>query len=142
ILWGGLHGIALAIDKFMKEFIKLPDNRFIKILGVIITFHFVCFCWIFFRAENMSVAGSVISQIATRFSPGIFPAFVAGYKNILLVMLLGYALHFVPRRIELTGMNWLTRMPLAAKVAMMVIVIVVVIQAKSSEIQPFIYFQF
>lgn len=142
IIWGGLHGIALAIDKFIKEFFKIPDNRFVKILGVLITFHFVCFCWIFFRADNMQIAGSVISQIALHFSPGIFLKFVEGYKNILLMMLLGYALHFIPKNFELKAMQWVTDIPLAAKVAVVVCAIVLVIQMKSADIQPFIYFQF
>jgi D-alanyl-lipoteichoic acid acyltransferase DltB (MBOAT superfamily) len=142
ILWGALHGIALSIDKMFKEFFKIPDTRFFKILGILLTFHFVCFCWIFFRAENMQVAGAVISQIATHFTPGIFFDFVAGYKNILLVMLLGYLLHFIPRNAELKVMDWVTQMPLAGKVALVVATIVLVIQMKGTGIQPFIYFQF
>ena len=142
ILWGALHGAALAVDKFVKEFFNIPQNRLTKILGVLLTFHFVCFCWIFFRADNMMIAGNVISQIATHFSPGIFLDFIHGYRSILLVMLLGYMLHFIPRQFELKSMEWLTDIPLGVKLAMMVAVIVLVIQVKSSEIQPFIYFQF
>ena len=142
ILWGALHGVALAIDKFIKEFFKIPDNRFFKLLGILLTFHFVCFCWIFFRADNMQIAGGVISQIAMHFNPGILPAFVAGYKNILVIMLMGYILHFIPRQYEVKAMNVVTEMPLGAKVALVVATIVLVIQMKSADIQPFIYFQF
>lgn len=142
ILWGMLHGVALGIDKFMKEFIKVPDNRLFKILGVLFTFHFVCFCWIFFRADNMQIAGHVISQIALHFTPSVFFDFVVGYKNVLLLMLLGYLLHFAPQGLELRARNWVTEMPLVAKVAVMVMVVILVVQFKSSDIQPFIYFQF
>ena len=142
ILWGALHGVALGIDKFIKEFFKIPDNRFFKIAGVLLTFHFVCFCWIFFRAENMQVAGSVISQIALHFTPSIFFDFITGYKNILLIMLLGYALHFIPKNIELKAQYFVAKMPLTGKVALVVSMIVILIQVKSSNVQPFIYFQF
>ncbi len=142
VLWGALHGVALGIDKFIKEQFKIPDTKFFKIAGVFITFHFVCFCWIFFRADTMALAGDVLSQIAFHFTPSVFFSFITGYKNILLVMLLGYVLHFVPKNIELKTRAWVTDMPLQAKVALMVAVIVLVIQVKSSEIQPFIYFQF
>ena len=142
VLWGALHGVALGIDKFVKEFFKIPDTKFFKVLGVLLTFHFVCFCWIFFRADTMELAGSVISQIALHFTPSIFFDFVTGYKNILVVMLMGYALHFIPKNIELKAQNFVTDMPLAAKVTMVVAMIVVLIQVKSSDIQPFIYFQF
>lgn len=142
ILWGALHGVALGIDKFIKEFFKIPDNIFIKIAGVILTFHFVCFCWIFFRADDMQTAGVVLSQIVSHFTPSVFLDFISGYKNILLVMLLGYILHFIPRKLELSAHQWVIDLPLTAKVAVMVAVIVLVVQFKGSEIQPFIYFQF
>jgi alginate O-acetyltransferase complex protein AlgI len=142
ILWGALHGVALGIDKFIKEFFKIPDTRFFKIAGVLLTFHFVCFCWIFFRADDMQQAGSVISQIAFHFTPSIFFDFITGYRNILLVMAMGYMLHFVPKNIELKAQNLVTNMPLAGKVALVVSMIVILIQVKSSNVQPFIYFQF
>lgn len=142
VLWGALHGIALGIDKFIKEFFKVPDTKFFKVAGVLITFHFVCFCWIFFRADTMQLAGQVISQIAWHFTPSVFFDFITGYRNILLVMLLGYVLHFIPKNIELKAQALVTEMPLVAKVAMVVLMIVVLIQVKSSDIQPFIYFQF
>ena len=137
-----MHGVALAIDKFIKEFFKIPNTRFFKIAGVLLTFHFVCFCWIFFRADNMQIAGDVISRIALHFTPSVFPAFIAGYRSILLVMLMGYILHFIPRKYEVMAMNWVVEMPLPAKVAFVVSAIVLVIQVKSAGIQPFIYFQF
>ena len=111
-------------------------------MGVLLTFHFVCFCWIFFRADSMPLAGSVISRIALHFTPSILPAFLAGYQKILLIMLMGYALHFIPRKYEVMAMNWVVEMPLPAKVAFVVSAIVLVIQVKSAGVQPFIYFQF
>lgn len=142
ILWGALHGVALGIDKFIKEFFKIPDTKFFKIAGVLLTFHFVCFCWIFFRAGDMQIAGSVISQIALHFTPSVFFDFITGYRNILLVMMMGYMLHFVPKNIELKAQNFVTEMPLTGKVALVVSMIVILIQVKSSNVQPFIYFQF
>ncbi len=142
ILWGALHGIALGIDKYVKEFIKIPDTKLMKVLGVIFTFHFVCFCWIFFRAEDMVKAGEVLTQITRHFTPSIFFEFVSGYQKVLFVMLLGFILHFLPRSMELKAQGWVTDFPLAGKVAILAAVVILVIQVKSSEIQPFIYFQF
>jgi hypothetical protein len=90
----------------------------------------------------MQIAGDVISRISLHFTPSVFPSFVAGYRNILLVMLMGYVLHFIPRKYEVIAMNWVVEMPLPAKVAFVVSAIVLVIQVKSAGIQPFIYFQF
>jgi D-alanyl-lipoteichoic acid acyltransferase DltB (MBOAT superfamily) len=146
ILWGGLHGAALAIHKaFSTNLLKpLPPkwNSALNALGILLTFHFVCFCWIFFRAPDMATVGQVLSQIFGHFSPHVFQEFVSGYKIVLMLMAIGYALHFIPRSIEIQAEQLVIRMPLALKTVLLVAMIVLVIQTKSAGIQPFIYFQF
>lgn len=144
ILWGALHGAGLALHKVYMEFFGKQGraSRWMKWAGALLTFHFVCFCWIFFRAADMQHAGDVISQIGTHFSPGIFPQFLSGYPEIVGLMVLGYTLHFLPESLEQRWKNLLTNMPLFAQAAVIVSVILIVIQVKSAGIQPFIYFQF
>src|SRR5260221_14187258 len=66
ILWGGLHGLGLAIHKYLTS-MKLPwfekESWCTKLAGVLLTFHFVSFCWIFFHAISMVAAGEMIWQI-------------------------------------------------------------------------------
>ncbi len=149
VLWGAMHGIALAGHKlYLEIFPARTENNspvrslLITTLSVIITFHFVCFCWIFFRADNMEVAGQMIRQILFHFNPQIFFDFVGGYKNVLLIMLFGYSLHFIPKSVELKTEHNVMRLPILLKVVFLVLVIFLIVQFKSSEIQPFIYFQF
>lgn len=142
VLWGALHGLGLALDKLFNTAIKFKKNAFTRILGIIFTFHFVCFCWIFFRAGDMKIARQVITQIVTKFSPQVMSSFISGYSGVLFLMALGFILHFIPKRIDAKTQEIVTRLPLFAKVTLLIITIVIVIQVKSSEIQPFIYFQF
>ncbi len=146
ILWGGLHGVALAIHKAFSTLplkpIPVKWNGVINILGILLTFHFVCFCWIFFRSPDMATAGQVITQIFSHFSPQVFFEFVSGYKIVLMLMVIGYGLHFIPKSIEIKTEEVVTNMPLALKTVLLVSMIVLVIQTKSAGIQPFIYFQF
>jgi hypothetical protein len=90
----------------------------------------------------MQSATDMINQITHHLSPHIIFEFIAGYKAVVLLMLIGYLMHFAPRNIEFALQEKLTSMPLAYKAAFMLIIIVVVIQTKSAGIQPFIYFQF
>jgi hypothetical protein len=125
---------------------KLPwfenESGWTKLVGVLLTFHFVCFCWIFFRAGSMETAGQMIWQIAAHFSPQVFGDFVTGYSTVLWLMVLGYVLHFLPHSLELKAEQFVTAMPMAGKVALTVAIIVLVMETKSAGIQPFIYFQF
>jgi len=142
VIWGALHGLGLAIEKFINSIISIPKNKLTRILGVIITFHFVCFSWIFFRADNMTVVKSVLTQITTAFHAGIFADFVKGYPYILMLMVLGYILHFIPSSIEKYTEQLVIKSPFILKVTYLLVIVFIVIQIKSSEIQPFIYFQF
>jgi alginate O-acetyltransferase complex protein AlgI len=146
ILWGGLHGMALAFHKaFSSITIKeIPArwNGVLNFLSVLVTFHFVCFCWIFFRAPDMATAGQLLSQIFSHFSPQVFDEFISGYKIVIMLMVLGYGLHFIPKSIEEKAEAIVTDMHLAGKIALFVLMIILVIQTKSAGIQPFIYFQF
>jgi alginate O-acetyltransferase complex protein AlgI len=145
ILWGALHGAALGLHRLLTSWRPDPTEKetyLSRFMGVLITFHFVCFCWIFFRASSMEVAGQVISQIWGHFNPGVFADFVVGYRTVLLVMLMGYLLHFIPHSIELKAEQTVTGFSMAGKALLMVALIVLVIQTKAAGIQPFIYFQF
>ena len=145
ILWGALHGIGLAVHKFFTG-LNLPllkkETLLTKLIGLLITFHFVCFCWIFFRATSMSNAWEVISQISLHFTPSIFADFMVGYRTVILLMALGYILHFIPKSIETKSIQWFTDISLVGKTAFLLAIIVLVMQTKSAGIQPFIYFQF
>jgi alginate O-acetyltransferase complex protein AlgI len=144
VLWGALHGMALAIHKAFSEFIgpwKI-NSTVSGLLGTIITFHFVCFCWIFFRAPDMTIAGQVLTQIFTQFSLHVLPEFMVGYKAVIFLLIAGYTFHFLPKSTEIKAEQLVVRAPLAIKTLLLVLMIVLVIQTKSAGIQPFIYFQF
>lgn len=73
VLWGLLHGLALAIHKLWVKWTgsdrkahKWPAN----LISVLLTFGFTSFCWIFFRADSMSQAFLVLGQLLG-FRPGI-----------------------------------------------------------------------
>ncbi|MCR8892181.1 MBOAT family protein [Bacteroides sp. ET336] len=146
VVWGGLHGVALAVHKFIRSILGREKNyqsRGIKkFFAVIITFHFVCFCWIFFRNTTFDGSVTMIKQIFSSFHPELFEQLVSGYWKVFLLMVLGFALHWCPDRWQNACSNTVTKMPLIMQALLIIIVIFIVIQIKSSDIQPFIYFQF
>lgn len=145
IIWGGLHGLGLAVHKFFTG-LKLPrittGQPVLNFAGGLITFHFVCFCWIFFRAPDLETVSAMLHQITGSFSGFLLPQFLTGYQEVSLLMVTGYALHFLPASAEKWGEQKVTELPLAGKIILMTGMIWLVIQTKSAGIQPFIYFQF
>lgn len=142
IIWGMLHGTALSAERWWKSIFSKPAGFFRKMLGAIWTFHFVCFCWIFFRADSMQAAYAIILQITTAFNGQIFFDFVSGYSSVVILMGLGFFLHFLPGRLETKMQEWVTAMPLPVKAVLIFLFAMLVMQIKSSEVQPFKYFDF
>lgn len=52
IIWGFLHGCGLIFEDFFN-FKKIPNNRFILLFRIFVTFCFSNILWIFFRANTL-----------------------------------------------------------------------------------------
>lgn len=147
ILWGAMHGTALIFHKLWMNLFPPKNNNkfgkwFSKPLSWFLTFHFICFCWIFFRSENMTIASQVLNQIAFNFKASIFWEFIQGYKTVLCILVIGYIIHFMPKKWETALENTIIKVPLPIKALYLIGILLIVAQFKSAEIQPFIYFQF
>ena len=146
VAWGVLHGVALAFHKAWMGWTGRTKGSTVsglrRFVGQIVTFHFVCFCWIFFRNVSFSDSVEMLRQLFTAFRPNLLPQLLAGYPEVFTLMGLGYLLHFLPDSWETALTRLVVRLPLLGKALLLVIAIYVVAQMKSAEIQPFIYFQF
>ncbi len=142
ILWGALHGGALALDKLKNDFFKIPDAKWIRIAGVFITFHFVAFCWIFFRSPDFKTALAVITQIGSGIQFELIKAFALAYPLVAVLIAFGFISHLYPKWLEEMTINRIAKTNLAVQAFLIFIVIWMVIQVKGSDILPFIYFQF
>ncbi|MBN1631017.1 MAG: MBOAT family protein [Thermoleophilia bacterium] len=71
LFWGLLYGLALALEHRLaalrrRRGIEAPTPRgFALFWRRLLTFEFVVFAWIFFRAESMERAGSIIARTFT-----------------------------------------------------------------------------
>ena len=142
VFWGFLHGVALALDKLFRTVVNVPKTFLMRALGVLLTFHFVCFCWIFFRAQDFATATEMLSRIFQNFEGTIVLQWMRGYALVFALIVFGYLTHFIPAKWNSKTEIILSRAPIIAQSLALVFVIWMVIQVKSAEIQPFIYFQF
>ena len=101
IIWGAIHGVGLGIHKIWmlltdKSFGAFNQSRIYKIISGILTFHFVCFAWIFFKAEDLEIAKTMIYQIFNNFDISVFGPFYDNYKGVVWMILAAMVLHLVP----------------------------------------------
>jgi alginate O-acetyltransferase complex protein AlgI len=103
VIWGALHGIFLAVSRatldardawLLRSHVPSWLSNTVRTL---ITFHLVCFCWIFFRASTFADALEVIRGMIWRMSGELLVAPVvflqAGCGIVLLLFV-----DFIARR--------------------------------------------
>lgn len=150
IIWGALHGLALAVHKLFSDYFPSPKDgkktamgTFWNFISVLLTLHFVAFCWIFFRAKDFTTALDVLKNIGmVTFDPEQWETIIMGYKNVFLLMATGYVWHFLPSGISKAMKAAFDKTPLVVKGVLLGLVFWLVYAAASAGPQPFIYFQF
>ncbi|MDX9772497.1 MAG: MBOAT family O-acyltransferase [Bacteroidales bacterium] len=144
VVWGGLHGVALVADKIWRWLFRkvTRKTRAARIAGIILTFNFVSFAWIFFRAETMQQAGMMLTQIFSSFNPGNYGRVVMAYLPVIVLILSGYIMHFLSVPVKEAYRGLFIRLPLAVKFLIAVIVIMLLYKVGTDVVQPFIYFRF
>lgn len=147
VIWGALHGIGLAIHKMWmmitgKTFAGVNNKRWYNVIAVVITFHFVCFGWIFFKAADFGTAVSMIHQIRYDFSLSVWRAFAGNYWPVLLMMSLAYCLHAIPDAYADRLIERFRKIPLPAYIVIFFLFVMVYGYFKSAEPVMPIYLQF
>ncbi len=144
VIWGGLNGIGLLVYKYWKRISPFKDtNTWLKrLLGIFITFNFITFTRIWFRGESMDVTTQILHQITQQFSYQIMTEVLWGLKSVFALMLIGYIIHWLPSKIKQAYKNWFINASYWIQGLIVVLVVILLYQTRTSDIQPFIYFQF
>ena len=148
ILWGGLHGAALALHKLWMALVPgakatgAQMHWWSRAAGMLLTFNIVCLGWLMFRAESMQTVSLMLHQIFENFNAAMIPQVVTGYAAVFALIAAGYILHLLPSAVDAVAQRIVVHAPLVLQVLMAAAMIWCVMQIKSSDIQPFIYFQF
>jgi len=144
IIWGGLNGLGLMVYKFWRKISpwEMKTNWLSTIWKITITFCFITFTRIFFRSESMEVVNGMMHQIGTNLNLSIVPEVLVAYKWVFLVMLFGFFTHWVSQKWKDRLKDAFIAAPLWLKIVISAIVVIIVYQSISADMQPFIYFQF
>lgn len=144
LIWGLLHGMGLIFERISGMIFRnrLRSGRTGRFIIIFLTFHFVSFCWIFFRAPDLESVGIMLTQIAGNFSPGGWSVVMIGYSSVFLLIAAGYIVHFLPEDIKESYRGMFIRVPVPVQMAIVMVIAVLLFQMRATETMPFIYFRF
>ena len=144
VIWGGLNGLGLVVYKFWRKVSPWESKNgwLATVWKISITFTFITFTRVFFRSDSMEVVNGMLSQIFTNMDLSVMGQVLVGYKWVMLVMLIGFVFHWLPYATKDRYRAWFIRLKWPWQSLIFALVVFLVYQSISSDMQPFIYFQF
>ncbi len=138
VLWGALHGGGLAATRMWQrargDVVAGPVARAV---GVLVTFHFVCFAWIVFRSPDMATFVGVLRAIGrgTTYVPNLAPSVLAATFGML-------AWHVSPVRWRDRARTRLAALSPVVLGVLLFALALLLTRLRGTDPAPFIYFQF
>lgn len=140
IIWGALHGVGLVIVRLWQSVFEKTKGQTwagFRYLSMLLTFHFVAFAWIFFRAADLDTALAMLSRIGS-----LSVSFVNISVPIGVVLSIGFAAHYFPKRWYESGLNLYVKAPFYAQAAVLAALVFSLRYVVTTGAAPFIYNQF
>jgi alginate O-acetyltransferase complex protein AlgI len=141
VVWGGLHGLYLAVERFLRE--RVGPTRFARtwlaqVALAMVTYFLVNLTWVFFRAREFGTAWGMVRSMLT-FGDGARVLPTADVALVLGAVLAILLVHGLMRERELEDVAARAPWWLSALVVGSMLFSVVISQGSSN---AFIYFQF
>jgi D-alanyl-lipoteichoic acid acyltransferase DltB (MBOAT superfamily) len=146
LVWGALHGIALALDKLRlgkrKPTYMQSGFSWKKIIGITFTFHFVVLCWIYFGPSSIEKSNVILEQIFTNMDLSAWKDFAFHYRWVLATILGAFILHQIPLNWNDRIIQLITKTPFLIKIALFIAILIGVGLLKADVPVAPIYLQF
>ncbi len=91
IIWGGLNGLYLAIEKIFGK--RIGYLKSVKPLRLFVTFNLICLTWIFFRSSTLDQSWAILTNLFSQEhfwnlkiqDTGVFASMIFNLSIMLLV---------------------------------------------------------
>src|ERR1700734_1428510 len=135
LIWGALHGMALVVDHSYRRsvfFKRYGEKPWAVVLDWAVTLHFVCFCWLFFRAPSLDAATQYLAGIWTDNGAANTMPFV-----VWPLLAAGALTQFMPPDARKRFGAWLDARGGAAEVAFAAVALYLIVVMAPSAAAPF-----
>ena len=140
VVWGAIHGAALVIERrwtARRVAAGRVDQPWTPVVRWVVTFHVVCLAWVFFRAETLEQAASMLVGLVTRWGVGTLVK-----PMLVFVVVAMLAAQFVPTRFVEAGQVAFSRTAPIVQGVALALGFLVIDALGPTGVAPFIYFQF
>jgi D-alanyl-lipoteichoic acid acyltransferase DltB (MBOAT superfamily) len=138
VIWGALHGLGLVIVRgWQTRTGTAPATGIWRYVSIFVTFQFVTFAWIFFRAPNLETVNEILHRIG---SLSVSAANLSGALALILtIAVLG---HSIPKKWYDYSVGLYVKAPFYAQAAAMALMVTGLQYLAQTGATPFIYNKF
>ena len=143
-IWGGLNGLGVVAYKYWRKVSPYENSQLwiARFWKIAFTFAFITFTRIFFRSNDMESVQQWFDQVMHNMHWASAMQIIK-YNNVAFgIILIGYITHWLPQRWKDEIEYIFAESHYVVKVAIALVVVLICYQAYSTDLQPFIYFQF
>jgi len=138
VIWGALHGLGLVAVRLWRTLRgNVQPQGFWRYASIFLTFHFVTFAWIFFRAPTLDGAWAILSRLGS-----LTVSFANVPPAIGAVMAIGALAHYLPNKWYDFSLNLYARAPFYAQAAALAMLVIGLQYVAHTGATPFIYNKF
>lgn len=144
LIWGGLNGLGVVTYKYWRKISPWEkyNNTIATVWKIMITFGFITFTRVFFRAPDYDTATTMLHRIGTEFTPQLIPQIIQGYYKVWLMMIFGFITHWLSYNFKDKWRDKFIDLPHWSQALISAVIIFVIYQSICSDMVAFIYFQF
>lgn len=146
VIWGTMNGLALVIYNYWKKISPYEHSKkwFVHIWRVWLTFNFITFTRIWFRLKGEDEPFELLDRIFNHFdfSWKVFATVMTEFAPVLLIMLLGFIVHWLPQKWKTISESVFIRMPMYAQAMTVAFIVILIYQAVSDSFKAFVYLEF
>jgi alginate O-acetyltransferase complex protein AlgI len=143
VAWGSIHGVGQLVGHLRRRrreargLEPVPGSAFRTIVGQLVTFQIVCFAWIFFRADSISTAFTIIGRLFTAWGPAPL------VTPLVVVTIVGMvAVQYLPKDIVERTLVGFARQRVALQGAILGVILLAITTLGPQGVAPFIYYRF
>lgn len=154
LVWFGIIFVGTMIRMTYNLFGgKQKWSKTENVWAIAQTFVFITFTRLFFRSGSnqdpdqanhaaWQTAKTMITQLATRWNVDMIPDMIVGYRYVYCVIVIGMVIHWLSDDMKRRYRLSFATMPLPAMALVSAIMIFIIYQFATADLQTFIYFQF
>jgi alginate O-acetyltransferase complex protein AlgI len=138
VAWGALHGVGLAVVRLWQSWKGTARaTGWVRYANILVTFQFVCFAWIYFRAPDFVTVSAMLNRIASG-----SVSFANVSKGLWMILAIGFLAHYMPKKWYDFSVSLYVRAPFYAQAAALAALVIGLQYVAQTGATPFIYNRF